>query len=218
MFFIELEMSSFSKMECFSAWNKHTLVDSDRTIAIREASVSKRTEELVFGLFECREVEIQEAVVFVAVSQQDLNGCRRRVYTVGVRIGGDSLSILEDNGRITVQPRLRRWMEDFQYVRHDSGVVIRGKKAPVDALFDDDRSVTSVEQYFRSPVDGRVVSQNVADCVGFHSFLKSGQEKSGCSGWQSVVGNGSGRKRSMHDDEDQACKKGRIEMPVSCIV
>lgn len=205
-------MASFSKTFGFSAWNKHVFVDSDPSIGIREASISKHTEELVFSLFECRQVEVQEAVVFVAVSQHVSGVCRRRVYTVGLRIKGDSLIIGEGDGVITVQPRLMGLLENFQYVRHEGGLVLRGDRAPVDALFDDDRSVTSVERYFRSSVDGGIVSRSVVECVPFHSFMKG---EVGCSGAESVDGSGSGRKRRMHDDEDHAAKKCRFEMPVS---
>lgn len=199
-------MSSLIEKESLSAWVKHEFVQSDPSIGMREADVCKHTEGVVFSLFQLQEVRVNEVILCVSLSQLGVERCRRQVYSIGVIVKGCGLTRLECDGRVAVQRGLTECLEDFQYVRHESGRVISGDVAPVDALFDDDRSVTSVEQFVKSSVDGRVFSRPVVECDSFHWLRK---RELGCGDRVSVRGNGSGRKRSMHDDEDEVVEWGK---------
>jgi hypothetical protein len=204
-------MGFFPKTDSFSAWNKHVFVESDPSIGIREADVCKHTEGIVLSLFEVDGVQVDSVVICVSLSQSYVERRRSRVYTIGIIVKGCSLVIFEGDGRITVRSGLTECLKDFQYLRHAGGQVICGDRAPVDALFDDDRSVTSVEQFVRRSVDGRVCSRPIVECGAFHWFMKP---ELGCS--VAVQGNASGRKRGVQDHEDQMYKKRRFAVPVSC--
>ena len=201
-------MSSSLSKESLSAWAEHWFHESDDLVSIKEADVCKETERVVFSLFQLDRVQVGEVVLFVSLSQLSMERARRKVYNIGVIVKGSRLTQLQGDGGITLRNGLKDSLKDFQYIRHESGHVISGDTAPVGALFDDDRSVMSVEQYVRSSVDGRVCSRPIVTCSLFHGPMKSEME--------SDRGNASGRKRRLQEDEDQAPKRRRVEVRVSC--